>query len=66
MGNYIAEERIKLGRDLKALREADRMLWMTSIIRNEVKWDVIWNGRYAIGQFAAERINFMGGMSGAW
>ncbi|NQE51926.1 hypothetical protein [Herbaspirillum rubrisubalbicans] len=62
----LASLRLRLGDDIKEFQCAQRMLLRKAVLQDDLQWNVIWQGKSAIGHRLAQRLQRLGGLMGAW
>jgi hypothetical protein len=58
--------RIRMDEDLKEFRCAQRMLMHKASLIDEVRWNVIWEGKNVISNRLAARLQRIDGLLGEW
>lgn len=62
----LASLRLRMGDDIKEFRCAQRMLQRKAMLRDELQWNVIWQGKNVISARLVQRLQRLGGLMGAW
>jgi len=64
--NALTLIRLRMDEDLKELRCAQRMLMHEAALIDEVRWNVIWQGKNVISNRLAARLQRIDGLLGEW
>ena len=58
--------RLRLDDDIRVFRCAQRMLLHKAIVNDELRWNVIWEGKSVVSNRIAYRLQRIGGLLGEW
>jgi|GEM_PF-1052027 len=64
--NALTLTRLRMDEDLQEFRCAQRMLSHKAVLNDGLRWNVIWEGKNAISQRIAARLQRIDGLLGEW